>query len=307
MNLSRESILDKTHYGLNIYAHVLRQYYPGDTVLSLSGRDCKPTKNPFNEGKPTLWIKIVDGCAVHVDTEHAIPFGDTFDFAALHFKHKDADLLSTLNKELHLRIGEQSFYGNSTAAAIAAEPEPPAVTVPTFSYFTMPVTNTVPSKDVSLLDVYELIKGESYTDCTRTLREIQDNKEARAFKASNFDYVTFSGSFSKRSEAAMQQHSGLLALDFDHVDSVDDLRSKLLNDTSLETELLFVSPSGDGIKWIVNADTSELSHKDYFKAVANYVQHTYNLTVDQSGKDTCRACFLPHDPHVFINSKYTRK
>ena len=304
MNPSRESILDKTHSGLNIYAHVLRQYYPGDPVLSLSGRDCKPTKNPFNEDKPTLWIKIVDGCAFHVDTEHAISSGDAFYFAAMHFKENDAALFYALNKEMHLRIGEESFYGNST---INADPESQAIAIPAFSYFTMPITNTLPSNEVNLLGVYELIKGEFYRDCTRALRKIQDNKEARAYKASHFDYVTFSGSFSIRSEAALQRHSGLLALDFDHVDNVDDLRGKLLDDPNLETEILFVSPSGDGIKWVVTADLSELSHKDYFKAVANYVHHTYQLTVDQSGKDTCRACFLPHDPQVFINSKYTKK
>jgi hypothetical protein len=58
MEINRETILDKTHYGLNTYAHVLQQYYPGETVLSLSGRDCQPTRNPFNNGKPTLKIAI---------------------------------------------------------------------------------------------------------------------------------------------------------------------------------------------------------------------------------------------------------
>ena len=75
----------------------------------------------------------------------------------------------------------------------------------------------------------------------------------------------------------MKRHSSLLALDFDHVDNVDDLRGKLLDDPNLETEILFVSPSGDGIKWVVTADLSELSHKDYFKAVANYVHYTLSL------------------------------
>ncbi len=82
MEISRESVLERTHYGLNIYAHVLRKYYPGETVLSLAGRDCKPAKNPFNNSKATLWIKIVEGMATHVDTERAIENGDAFDFAA---------------------------------------------------------------------------------------------------------------------------------------------------------------------------------------------------------------------------------
>ena len=57
MEISKESILKKTHYGLNIYAYVLRQYYPKSTVLSLKGRDCGITRNPFNGGKSTLQIK----------------------------------------------------------------------------------------------------------------------------------------------------------------------------------------------------------------------------------------------------------
>ena len=55
---SKEAILSKTHYGIGIYAHILRLYYPGDTVLSLSGRTCSPTKNPFNADKSTLNIFI---------------------------------------------------------------------------------------------------------------------------------------------------------------------------------------------------------------------------------------------------------
>ncbi len=83
MEINKEAILSKTHYGLNIYAFVLRQYYPGETVLSLSGRDCKTTKNPFNEDKPTLTVKVVDNCAVHTDSEETIASGNVFDFAAL--------------------------------------------------------------------------------------------------------------------------------------------------------------------------------------------------------------------------------
>lgn len=304
MELSKKAILEKTNYGLNIYAHVLQTYYAGETVLSVTGKDCAPAKNPFNDDKLTLWIKVVDGCAIHVDTDHAIPYGDAFDFAALYFKQSGIELLQTINEELHLRIGDESFYASQQPTSVGAESVETDIIIPKFSYFTKPVTNTVPGKTVNLLDVYNLIKGDAYADCTSTLREIQDLKKARAFKASNFDYVTFSGSFLKRSEIALQQHSGLLALDFDHVDDVQELRSKLLEDPSLETELLFVSPSGDGIKWVVTADTSKLSHRNYFNAVANYVQHRYQLIVDQSGKDSCRACFLPHDPHVFVNNKY---
>jgi len=53
-NASKEAILSKTHYGIGIYAHILRSYYPNETVLSLRGGLVLQLKNPFNADKPTL-------------------------------------------------------------------------------------------------------------------------------------------------------------------------------------------------------------------------------------------------------------
>lgn len=305
MDVNREVILSKTHYGLNIYSYVLRQYYPGETVLSLSGRDCKPTKNPFNAGKPTLWVKVVDNCAVHTDSEEAIADGNVFDFAALHFKLSGQELLDKLNEELHLRISQKNGFYNQEEV-IFTEPEPeiikpkPAV----FSYYKKPVTNVAPTKEITLIEVYNLIQGNEFATCTSTLRNIQDVKEARKYKAFNFDYVTFSGAFSKRNDKHLKKHSGLLTIDFDHISNISTLKEELLKDEYFETELLFTSPSGDGLKWVIPIELTKVKHQDYFKAVANYIQHTYSLEVDGSGKDISRACFLPHDPNVFINPKY---
>ena len=54
-----------------------------------------------------------------------------------------------------------------------------------------PVTNVVPTKEITLIEVYNLIQGTEFATCTSTLRNIQDVKEARKYKAFNFDYVTF--------------------------------------------------------------------------------------------------------------------
>ena len=323
MDADRKAILDKTHYGLNIYAYILRQYYPGEiaksdsgtpneyhsngaqTVLSLSGRVCKPARNPFNADKPTLLIEVIDGCATHTDSEEAITQGNVFDFAALHFKLDGQALLDKLNEVLHLRIGKsQGFYTLPESLSEVEIPEIIKPIAPVFSYFEKPVTNVNPSRQVSLLEVYQIIKGNEFALCTSTLRDIPDPKEARKYKAQNFDYVTFSGTFSKRNDANLQKHSGLLTIDFDHVEDITSLKVALLNDYYFETELLFVSPSGDGLKWVIPIDLTKAKHQDYFKAVANYVSHTYQLEVDQSGKDISRACFLPHDSEIFINPKY---
>lgn len=305
MEISREAILSKTHYGLNIYAHVLRHYYQDETVLSLSGRDCKPAKNPFNADKPTLMVKVVDGITTHTDTEEAIAQGNVFDFASLHFSLEGQALLDKINEELYLRIGkERGFYLQEETQPAVAIPEIQKPIPPVFSYFKKPVSNVKPSRQVSLIEVYHLIKGNDFASCTRTLRNISEPKDARKYKAQNFDYVTFSGSFSKRNDANLQRHSGLLTIDFDHIEDILSLKTALLSDHYFETELLFVSPSGDGLKWVIPIDLTQAKHQDYFKAVANYVSHTYQLEVDQSGKDISRACFLPHDTDIFINPKY---
>ena len=126
------------------------------------------------------------------------------------------------------------------------------------------------------------------------------------FKAEKFDYCTFSGTFSVRREDKLLNHSGLLCLDFDHLPDVEELFRKLLQDEYFETMLLFRSPSGDGLKWIIPTDLTECSHTAFFRSVSAYVVQTYGITVDQSGKDVCRACFLPHDPQAYLNPDYSR-
>ena len=307
--IKEKDILDKTHYGLNIYSHILRVYYPDETVVRLSGKECDPTKNPFNENKLTLKLINVDWVFMYSDLESLDFKGNPFDLAALHYNLSGSELLERLNEELHLRIGEQHhFYTNRTfPEKPKAEEMKPTVHIPKFSYFKAPVSNIYPKKTLSLVEVYSLIKSTPYTSITEQLRAIQTKDEARKYKASKFDYVTFSGTFEKRNDKSLLNHSGLLTIDFDHIHNLQQLKNQLLNDDYFETEILFVSPSGDGLKWIIPIDITESTHQNYFNAVANYIKEVYQLEVDKSGKDVSRACFLPFDPEVFINPKYIQQ
>lgn len=315
-------ILDKTHYGIGIYAHVLRLYYLNETGLSLSGRTCSPTKNPFNADRPTLNIFIYKEnvlgnawdkeFARHEDTQNAIPAGNAFDFAELHYRQSGDELLQTLNKEMNLRIGEKfDFYANGKKSNISHNPDnqnnhSSDIGLRCFSFFKAPVQNTIPHKSISLLDAYNYIVGEYAKQRTEKLRSIENPKQARQFKASTFDYCTFSGMFQTRNDKALINHSGLLCVDFDHLQSVDLFRNQLLQDEYFDTQMLFVSPSGDGLKWIISIDTKQSTHSNYFAAVANYILQTYGVEVDKSGRDISRACFLPYDPQAFINPIYLK-
>ena len=318
--ITKEAILRKTHYGSTIYSHILRQYYPDEIVMRIVGRDCGLCRNPFNSNKKTLHIFIhktdpqktlSPEYARHTDIESAIPSGDAFDFAELHYKQQGDDLLQTLNKELHLHIGEKyNRYKSANSSSLSAFCFPPSASLPlttnhlsltTFSFFKAPITNTTPHNTVTLLQIYNVITGNYFKQRTDYLRKITDPKQARQFKAANFDYCTFSGVFSTRNDKALINHSGLLCVDFDHLPNVEILFNSLLKDDYFDTQLLFRSPSGNGLKWIIPIDTTSSSHSDYFTAVANYISQTYGVEVDKSGRDLSRACFLPYDQQAYIS------
>ena len=318
--INKESILDKTHYGLNIYAHILRLYYPDQIVLNLVDRDCGLCRNPFNADKLTLHVRINSAhVACHHDTQNAIPAGDAFDFARLHYKQSGDELLQTLNKKMNLRIDEKfDFYRNRNTIAQITDPDTQIVSEnpnnrisqssdigkARFSFFKSPISNTRPYKAISLLDAYNYIIGKYAKQRTERLQSICDAKQARFFKAARFDYCTFSGTFTSRSDKSLVKHSGLLCLDFDHLNDIQTMFECLLKDEYFETQLLFRSPSGDGLKWVIFINTNQTTHGKYFAAVANYIAKTYGIAVDKSGRDISRACFLPHDPHAYLNPSY---
>lgn len=179
-----------------------------------------------------------------------------------------------------------------------------SVEIPKFSYFKKPIKNTLPYCTLNLFDVYLLIKDNTNKRVTTELRAIADDKEAKQFKANNFDYVTFSGIFTARNEKSLTQHSSLMVIDLDDISDIPKTKALLLNDEYFETELLFISPSGKGLKWIVKIDLSQDTHRNYFLAISNYLFQTYNLIVDPSGKDISRACFIGYDSEVFLNPNY---
>lgn len=300
--ITKAAILDKTHYGLKIYAYVLRQFYNDSTVLSLHGRVCDVTKNPFNNNKTTLLIEIVTNVAIYKDIEIETFKGDAFDFANLYFKKDNMKcLFEAINEALHLRLKQNHSkvveYIDNTDNTWDIN----------CSYFKGPITNVFPSKSLRMSEIYDLIVGQSFKNITKELRQISDSKEAKKYKAKHFDYVTFSGTFKKRSDQDLIKHAQLIVIDFDHLENINQTKAQLMADDYFETELLFVSPSGDGLKWIIKIDLREVTHQEYFLAVSNYIQKTYHLKVDPSGKDISRACFLSHDPEAFINPKHLIK
>ena len=69
--------------------------------------------------------------------------------------------------------------------------------------------------------------------------------------------------------------------------------------------MLFISPNGNGLKWIVSIElTEKINHGQMFQALYNYIKDTYSSEVDKACKDVSRATFLCCDPEAYIRSKH---
>ena len=175
---------------------------------------------------------------------------------------------------------------------------------PRFSYYRTPITNVNPADTITIFDAYVFIRDIRFLKNVNELQAIEDKEAAKIYKRNHFDYVTFSGTFTTRKDSNLIKHSGLITIDLDDLDNPQAIKKLLLEDESLETALLFFSPSGNGIKWIVEIDITEHSHFKWFIAISKYLMDKHQLKVDPSGKDISRACFIPHDNECFINPKY---
>ena len=204
------------------------------------------------------------------------------------------------------------FWGTPDNYAVKPSPTCDLKNMPAFSIFRRPITNKYPYQVVNLIDVFNYIISDYAKDRTREYRGIKVDKYRRQYKADMFDYCTFSGIFSVRTDKAIIQHSGLICLDFDHLKDVETTFRQLKEDPYFDTLLLFRSPSGDGLKWVISFYDSFSRYRNngeslgdyqerFFVSLYNYIFNHYDVQVDSHCRNLSRACFLPHDPDAYLN------
>ena len=116
--------------------------------------------------------------------------------------------------------------------------------------------------------------------------------------------VTFSGTFpkGKRKAQYLRTHSGYITIDIDGLSP--EQTAQLLAELAQMPHIVlaFVSPSGLGIKVVVRVNpipTNDLEHKGAYQACLDFFEdlaEEYGFTIDTSGKDCNRLCYLAHDP-----------
>ena len=165
------------------------------------------------------------------------------------------------------------------------------------SFYRPPITsNQVPeSSPMTLRNVWEYIQGTRAKKRTEDLRKhLQEGNKAQydQDKKRLLDFVTFGGVFSYRNTENLISPSGYLILDIDHVPLTGkdllELETSLARDKELGVRLIFVSPSGDGLKIVVESlwgITDEAIYKREYFCLLGYIHEKYNLPfVIKNGK-----------------------
>ena len=207
-----------------------------------------------------------------------------------------------------------------------------------FSYFPGPISNTVPVKKMTLAGCFEMIREDrDLYDRTEAVKKIlggnfalKEEKDA-AFrkKKEQLPYITPAGVFApKRGEEYLKELSGYLSLDIDDVghDQAVELRDQIGRDDCLGERLTFVSPSGEGVKiimemypWIDDGTgrnkydasltydpaTLKRMYGEAWEIAVFYIESMYGCEADQSCKDIPRPLFLIHDKDAVYAARST--
>lgn len=146
---------------------------------------------------------------------------------------------------------------------------------------------------ISVGRVLYFIKSGRWAEKIHRLRQATE-KSDRAKIKNSLPSICFSGTFESRYDAKIIAHSGLVVLDFDHVENLHEFKKQVCEDKF--TYAAFISPSGDGLKVLVKIPPEIENHeKYYFGLIKKYP------ALDTTSKNISRVCFASYDPELYLN------
>lgn len=158
--------------------------------------------------------------------------------------------------------------------------------------------------EASTFKILEAIKFGRWESLIKKIREC-DNKEERSNLKKDLPCVTFSGTFNKtRRESNIKTYSKLMVVDIDNLkpNELKKFKSSLKEDPFIIC--FFESPSR-GLKALVEVNSELEDHKGKaFPYVQEYFKDAHDITIDKSGKDVSRLCYVSYDPELYYTEDY---
>ena len=157
-------------------------------------------------------------------------------------------------------------------------------------------TSTPFYRDINI--VLERIREGACKNLVKKIR-LEKKKEERNELKKLLPAICFSGTFSKRADSSINEHSGFICLDFDGYNKTKEMleeKEKLSKNKYVYS--VFISPSGNGLKVLVKIPQDIDNHTNYFNSLE---KHFKSPNFDKACKNISRVCYESYDPLIYVN------
>jgi len=163
-------------------------------------------------------------------------------------------------------------------------------------------------EQLTLDEILNRFKIGIYAYIIRRLRKLlqEGNKSGYDLLKKTLDAVTFCASFLRvrKADHAIDYNS-LIILDIDNLTEAQLARVRPIIEHCKYTLACFLSPSGQGLKVLVQVSTGIADHLMAFNGARGYYEKLIGVVIDKSGSDVTRLCFVTFDPELYYNKGAT--
>ena len=161
---------------------------------------------------------------------------------------------------------------------------------------------------LSLENVFFAIKeAEFKSEITEIRNCLKENHKNKSDELKNSLLgITVSAIFDeKRRKERVIKYYGVMVLDIDDLKDEEEVERIKKEVEKIEyTKMVFVSPSGLGLKIIVETNNTDVErHTEVYKKLVNYYENQLNVEFDSQTCDVSRLCFFSCDETAYYNEE----
>ena len=148
-------------------------------------------------------------------------------------------------------------------------------------------------------------EGKFKSEITEIRNSLKENNKNKSDRLKNsLSGFTVSAIFDeKRRKERVIKYYGVMVLDIDNLKDEEEVERIKKEIEKIEyTKMVFVSPSGLGLKIIVETNNTDVErHTEVYKELVNYYGNQLNVKFDSQTCDVSRLCFFSYDETAYYN------
>lgn len=148
-------------------------------------------------------------------------------------------------------------------------------------------------------------EGKFKSEITEIRNSLKENNKNKSDRLKNsLSGFTVSAIFDeKRRKERVIKYYGVMVLDIDDLKDEEEVERIKKEVEKIEyTKMVFVSPSGLGLKIIVETNNTDVErHTEVYKELVNYYGNQLNVKFDSQTCDVSRLCFFSYDETAYYN------